>query len=105
MTMRRKAVVLLLSASICLTLAVPAWAEGDYNMHHQMNGVNQTNDVNQSHTVTENVRDLKHDLKRDTIRTNSFDDTGVNRTNWGFLGLFGLLGLAGLMKRSRDPRR
>ncbi|MWV43608.1 hypothetical protein GRF59_08160 [Paenibacillus sp. HJL G12] len=97
--MRKKAAAFLLSATICMILAVPAWAEGDYNMHQQMNNVGQNN------TVTEDVRDLRHDLKRDTIRTNSFDDTGVHRTNWGFLGLFGLLGLAGLMNRNRDPRR
>ncbi|MEC0369288.1 WGxxGxxG family protein [Paenibacillus chibensis] len=99
--MRRQAAALLLSASICLILAAPAMAEGTNDgMQHPMNEVHQTGT-----TINENVRDLKHDVKRDTIRTNSFDDTGIHRTNWGWLGLIGLVGLAGLMNRNREPRR
>ncbi|MGN7355950.1 WGxxGxxG family protein [Paenibacillus sp. SAF-054] len=99
--MRKKAAILLLSVSICLFLAAPASAEGNNgNMNHQMNDMHQTGT-----TVNNGARDLQHDLKRDTIRTNSLDDTGVHKTDWGWLGLFGLLGLAGLMNRNRESRR
>ncbi len=99
--MRKKAATLLLSVSICLFLAAPASAEGNSgNINHQMNDMHQTGT-----TVNNGPRDLQHDLKRDTIRTNSLDDTGVHKTDWGWLGLFGLLGLAGLMNRNRESRR